>query len=539
MTLRNKEHYLARYMRKGIPMSMQAKTTSPVESMNEVTKHGPHAVNSNMNLSKSIETMAVGADARLSDYSKESMRELGTSLRASRAPTKDVVHRKTQYLMDQNWDKSSSHKYAQISEEQWLCWNFYLKHDQRKFPWTTQANFHRVWTISIVRKDNQIFAKCGDCYHVENGHPCSCFYGIFCVMDASMVNIQHLKTYSAHYGRKTELGAALHVAQAKQEEVEGCGVPINKKILQDAQKRNKKCSYPFLFEGTDEKDYRQAQFVMSRVETSGTTSKDLEIFCGKKNVSSRTRRKVNVSSQEAKFSLSALNDCKTILTDTTKQLHLSQQSALETVRLSQTQSDRHDTRKELVGHIDFVLNHPDFGVNEINSFSAGVKAAKNLLVLKSNARMIQKRERKKKRKGEDIVNDQMPPMVAWMSSIRRVDFFVIHDFISKHGIKELQKSFQLRIDETNKDIQGVTSKDHIKLFMHEGINDRLDVTMYPIILDRQQLLTLECNIREDILVWFKQRSATNQLTKKDTTMTWAAKTSRRGPQEKRKKGCAG
>ena len=126
-----------------------------------------------------------------------------------------------------------------------------------------------------------------------------------------------------------------------------------------------------------------------------------------------------------------------------------------------------------------------------------------------------------------------------MSSIRRVDFFVIHDFLSKHGIKELQKSFQLRIDETNKDIQGVTSKDHIKLFMHEGINDRLDVTMYPIILDRQQLLTLECNIREDILVWFKQRSATNQLTKKDTTMTWAAKTSRRGPQEKRKKGCAG
>jgi len=74
--------------------------------------------------------MAVGADARLSDYSKESMRELGTSLRASRAPTKDAVHRKTQYLMDQNWDKSSSHKYAQISEEQWLCWNFYLKHDQ-------------------------------------------------------------------------------------------------------------------------------------------------------------------------------------------------------------------------------------------------------------------------------------------------------------------------------------------------------------------------------------------------------------------------
>ena len=72
--------------------------------------------------------------------------------------------------------------------------------------------------------------------------------------------------------------------------------------------------------------------------------------------------------------MSALTNCETILTDTTKSLHMSQQSALDRVRLSQTQSDRRNTRKELVGHVDFVLNHPDFGVNEINSFLDGVKA---------------------------------------------------------------------------------------------------------------------------------------------------------------------
>ena len=81
----------------------------------------------------------------------------------------------------------------------------------------------------------------------------------------------------------------------------------------------------------------------------------------------------------------------------------------------------------------------------------------------------------------------------------------------------------------------MTSKDHIKLFMNKGMNGRLDVTMDPIILDKQQLLTLECNIREDVLIWFKQKSGFNQLTKKDTKMTWAAKICRPGPMEKRKK----
>ena len=97
-------------------------------------------------------------------------------------------------------------------------------------------------------------------------------------MDASMVNIQHLKAYTSHYGRSTELGAALYVAQAKQEEGEGLGVPISKDILQNAQKRNTNRSYPFLFDGTDAKDFKKAQFVMSRAKTSGTTSMDLKKF---------------------------------------------------------------------------------------------------------------------------------------------------------------------------------------------------------------------------------------------------------------------
>ena len=105
LILRNKEKYLANYRRKGRTMSMQAKTTSPVESMNKVTKHGPKAVNSNMNLSKSIETMADATDSRLTNYDNEARREMGTINRASRAPTSGDVIKQIQHLMDQNWDR--------------------------------------------------------------------------------------------------------------------------------------------------------------------------------------------------------------------------------------------------------------------------------------------------------------------------------------------------------------------------------------------------------------------------------------------------
>ena len=218
---------------------------------------------------------------------------------------------------------------------------------------------------------------------------------------------------------------------------------------------------------------------------------------------------------------------------------MSQQSALDTVRLSQTRADRHDTRKELVGHVDFVLNHPDFGVNEINSFSDGVKAAKNILVYKSEERMIEKKERKRKRNTDDVNKKEIAPMMAWMSSVGRVDFFVIHEFILKNEIKELRNSLHQLINEMNNEKGGEHMKQSIMLFMNGDINGRLNVTMEPIILDKQQLLMLECKIRELILDWFKQKKGLGQTDKIQKKMTWAAKTGRRGPKEKLKKGCAG
>lgn len=60
MTMMNKEKYLAHHIRRLITMCMQAMTKSPVESMNKITKHGQHSVNSNMNLSNTVPTMLKG-----------------------------------------------------------------------------------------------------------------------------------------------------------------------------------------------------------------------------------------------------------------------------------------------------------------------------------------------------------------------------------------------------------------------------------------------------------------------------------------------
>ena len=84
-------------------------------------------VDSNMNLSKSVQTMTDGADARLGAYDNDSIREMGIRNRASHAPTKDDVHRKTQYLMDQNWDCRLRRKYAQVAPNEWLSWSFFEK----------------------------------------------------------------------------------------------------------------------------------------------------------------------------------------------------------------------------------------------------------------------------------------------------------------------------------------------------------------------------------------------------------------------------
>ena len=105
--LKSKEQYLANYCRMDITMCLvDTMTTSPVESMNELTKHGPNSIDSNMNISRSIMTMTKGHDERSQSHHKKSIQDLNKTNLASHAPTKYEIHQKCQPMIDQNFDFS-------------------------------------------------------------------------------------------------------------------------------------------------------------------------------------------------------------------------------------------------------------------------------------------------------------------------------------------------------------------------------------------------------------------------------------------------
>ena len=91
LNLKGKERYLAHYRRMKLTLCLDAMTTSPVESMNELTEHGPRGVDSNMNLNRSVVTMTQGHDACANEHMKKSIRDLGLMNQASTAPTKNEI----------------------------------------------------------------------------------------------------------------------------------------------------------------------------------------------------------------------------------------------------------------------------------------------------------------------------------------------------------------------------------------------------------------------------------------------------------------
>ena len=63
--LNSKDRYLAYHVRLGIQMCLDAMTISLVESMNELTKHGPVGVNANVNTNQSLQTMTNAHDSSI------------------------------------------------------------------------------------------------------------------------------------------------------------------------------------------------------------------------------------------------------------------------------------------------------------------------------------------------------------------------------------------------------------------------------------------------------------------------------------------
>ena len=166
--LKRKEKHLAHYKRMGITMCLDAMTTSPVESMNQLTKHGPMGANANMNLSKSIMTMTNAHDTRIKDHHHKATRSVGMVNLSSNGPTKYDVHHKCQYMLDQNFDRGKKVNYVRMSDEEWIGFNLCketIEEESRQGIWRRLARYHQVRHMKVKRMGNQLFLHCSCQFH--------------------------------------------------------------------------------------------------------------------------------------------------------------------------------------------------------------------------------------------------------------------------------------------------------------------------------------------------------------------------------------
>jgi hypothetical protein len=96
-----KEGHLAYHIRRHAIMSLDAMTTSAVESMIFLTKK-KMGLNSNMKISRALTGMAEEHDDRYFHHRQNFIRLLGKINRSSQSPTKAEIHPKRQYMIDQN-----------------------------------------------------------------------------------------------------------------------------------------------------------------------------------------------------------------------------------------------------------------------------------------------------------------------------------------------------------------------------------------------------------------------------------------------------
>lgn len=187
-----KEQHLAHHIRKSILMCADAMTTSPVESMNHLTKN-TMGIGANLNLSTSVVAMIEDHSRRYESHVNKMLLEMdGTNLH-SKATTKDHVHRRCQQLIDKQHDKYRHEKCIQLSCSEWNCWNFIDPERECKYYFQREADvindvgidevvldvhekifidsmilpeFLNVYRLILTRFEGKAYLKCS-CRHFE------------------------------------------------------------------------------------------------------------------------------------------------------------------------------------------------------------------------------------------------------------------------------------------------------------------------------------------------------------------------------------
>ena len=119
----DKQQYLAYYIRVKIPMSFDAMTTSPVESMNSHIKDRM-GVTHNADTSTSLLKLAKGGSKLISSFTKDAQWQLQVSSLASKLEIKDTLIRESLYICNQNFDRRMTLHCVQTSKDKWIMWFF-------------------------------------------------------------------------------------------------------------------------------------------------------------------------------------------------------------------------------------------------------------------------------------------------------------------------------------------------------------------------------------------------------------------------------
>ena len=104
--LMKKERYLAHHIRVNITMCYDAMATSPVESMNDVTKNTTMRIGANMNLSTSVVALVKQHSARYEQHVNKMLFKMDSTNLPSNASTKQHIHHKCQAMIDIFREKS-------------------------------------------------------------------------------------------------------------------------------------------------------------------------------------------------------------------------------------------------------------------------------------------------------------------------------------------------------------------------------------------------------------------------------------------------
>lgn len=297
-TMRRKEMYLANYLRKQVPMSMDAMTTSPVESMNNLIKNNMK-ISANMNLSTSLPLMLRLHTKRIAKHFLTSKAQLQKTTLASTSTTRTSITKHCQHILDKLFNDCHPLKCVQETEYEWICWDFdsygtdfhLVRGDTNDFHidddvGTPSAQlqseqfldtmtacgfvvpyFAEVFRVCLQKVGEDMFLHCSCLLHNRCGMPCKHVFKILGQMEVSMVNVQFWKTYSAYYDSPCQLGEAIRTAQYSQLKREGLGVPVTRDMLNTASfchgfwKNDN--AYPLLYDGTTDADYAEATFVQS------------------------------------------------------------------------------------------------------------------------------------------------------------------------------------------------------------------------------------------------------------------------------------